>query len=131
MTDICAKVGKFFSDEVDVLLVIVFGSQADGRASENSDLDVAIAGHASFSLERLVDLQLELGSRLAVEIDLVDLNAAHGAVLQEALSKGRVVTRRDAALYAKLLKRMYYEREDDGRFVALTVTTRLRNATGK
>jgi len=96
----------------DVRLCIVFGSAASGKASPASDLDVAVAATEPLSAGRRLELIEALSAAAAREIDLIDLMAATGTILKQALSKGAVVLNRDKGLYAGLISRMLFNQAD-------------------
>ena len=75
----------------DIKLCIAFGSMAGGNASPDSDLDIAIAAEKPLPPNKLLELSEELSPETHCETDLVDLMAATGAILKQALSTGIVV----------------------------------------
>lgn len=117
---------QFFANRLDIQLVVLFGSQASQTAKEDSDVDIALLADKSMSSDELVDIQLALSSELAKEVDVVDLSVSHGAILDEVIGRGDFLINRDPELYAKLLKRMWYEKEDDARFTQKIYDERLR-----
>jgi predicted nucleotidyltransferase len=119
------KIIEFFGRKTDVSLVILFGSQARNQGTAASDVDVAILSKKIFTVDEIVDLQLELSSFLKKEVDLVDLSNSHGAILDEVIGRGDFLINRHPELYEKLLKRCWYEREDDSRFAQKTYKERL------
>jgi predicted nucleotidyltransferase len=116
-----------FENDEDVLLVILFGSFASNTYSAESDLDVAYLTRGSLSIDQILAVQNRLAAKFNREIDLVDLRKAHGALLQEILSRGLVVLKKDHNAYYLLLKRMLGESEDDSRVHAKVVEERKQN----
>ncbi len=96
----------------DIQLCIVFGSTAAGRASSNSDLDIAVAGEQLLNGDRILELVSEFSAATNREIDLVDLMAASGPILKQALTTGKIVMNRDKSLYAKIILRMLFNEAD-------------------
>jgi predicted nucleotidyltransferase len=96
----------------DVKLCLVFGSTARGRSSSESDLDIAIAGEEPLPADKFLELSEEFSSETRREIDLVDLMAATGPILKQALSTGVVVQNCDKGLYARLISRMLFNQAD-------------------
>jgi predicted nucleotidyltransferase len=96
----------------DIKLCIIFGSVASGRASTNSDLDIAVAGSQPLSQDLFIALMTDFSSATGHEIDLVDLTAATGEILKQALSKGVVLQNLDRNLYAQLIIRMLFNEAD-------------------
>ena len=96
----------------DIRLCIIFGSAASGKGSPASDLDVAVAATEALSADRRLELIEALSAASTREIDLIDLMAAAGPILGQALSKGVVVQNRDKGLYAGLISRMLFNQAD-------------------
>lgn len=109
------KVAKALRAEQGVQIALLFGSQASGTALEHSDVDIAVAGDAEFSVDYKITLAASLSRLLNREVDLIDLNATHGTLLCEVLTRGVLLIHRDPALYERLIKRMLAEQEDDTR----------------
>jgi predicted nucleotidyltransferase len=96
----------------DIQLCIVFGSAAAGRASPESDLDIAIAAGQPLTADRRLELIDAFSAATTKEIDLVDLMVVSGPILRQALSRGVVVQNRDKNLYARLISRMLFNQAD-------------------
>ena len=96
----------------DVQLCIVFGSAASGRASPDSDLDIAVAAPQPLTAGRHLELIEAFSAATNREIDLIDLMAVSGPILRQALSTGVVVENRDKGLYARLISRMLFNQAD-------------------
>jgi predicted nucleotidyltransferase len=96
----------------EIELCIVFGSVPSGKASPESDLDIAVAGKHSLSEEKYLELIAALSGSTHREIDLIDLNAVNGPILKKALSTGVVILNRDKNLYARLISRMLFDEAD-------------------
>ena len=120
------KIKQFFENRNDVLLVFLFGSQAQNRSHAHSDVDIALLGPAPFVVDDLLDIKLKLGTHLGREVDVVDLAKSHGAILQEVICRGELLINRSCEAYACTLKRMWFEQEDDARFTQKTFQERLR-----
>src|SRR5690348_11611892 len=87
----------------DFDIVIIFGSAARGKLTPNSDLDVAIAGRKRLTIDEKVSLINGLSKLVGREVDLVDLNQVSGAILKEALTKGKFIRSDDPELRALLM----------------------------
>ena len=111
----------------EISLACVFGSFARGNPRASSDIDLAIAGPTLFSAEKRVELALAISQLCGREVDVVDLNAAHGAVFEEAMCKGVFFLTEDSTLKEKLLNRMLRERDFDGRIKDRMLLQRLKN----
>ena len=127
--NIKSTLNNFFQIRQDVRFVTVFGSYATGKAKQDSDIDIAICGNRKFSPDELVDMSTQLSMLLGLEVDLIDLSKSHGAILEEALMKGEKILQRSPADFEHLLKKMWYDKEDDGRFRQRTHQIRLAQWT--
>jgi uncharacterized protein len=96
----------------DIQLCTVFGSTAAGRASADSDLDIAVAGKQPLTDDKFLELAAEFSAATNREIDLVDLMAVTGPILKQALSTGIIVQNRDKNLYARLISQMLFNQAD-------------------
>ena len=79
----------------DVQAIYLFGSQASGEASAESDVDLAVLS------QRKIDpiARWQLGERLAVllgrDVDLVDLRSASAVLRVQVLDGGRLLDEQD------------------------------------
>jgi hypothetical protein len=71
-----------------------------------------MAGEQKLTADERVRLVLALSAALGREIDLVDLQDVSGLILEQALCTGQVVKNADHDLYARLLKRLWYNQAD-------------------
>lgn len=110
----------------DIELCIVFGSIAAGRAVPDSDLDIAVAGKQPLTGARCLELIETFSAATGRAIDLVDLMAATGLILKQALSTGVVVQNRDKNLYAYLISRMHFNQADMMPYYERTLRERRR-----
>lgn len=99
MPSLEARLREYFARHPEVTATYLFGSQARGRATEKSDVDVAILLKPSFDLqehfmyriERMVELEL-LCRR---SVDLVILNHASLVLRNQVLRYGQMVYETD------------------------------------
>ncbi len=110
--DIVQNIERILDDFPDVRFCTLFGSAGKGRMTAQSDVDIALAGEQKMPVEARARLSLALSSALGREVDLVDLQDVSGLILEQALCKGRVVKNADHSLYARLLKRLWYNQAD-------------------
>ena len=80
----------------DVEAIYLFGSRADSRARDDSDLDIAVLGAAPLPPLRRFEMQRELSALLGHDVDLVDLFAATTVLRLEVVTRGKLLYRRDA-----------------------------------
>ena len=96
----------------DIELAIVFGSFAQGRRTNSSDIDVAIAARAPVDPQRRLALIDAIASIAGRPVDLVDLHRAGPLVLTQALTRGKRIIKRDPNVLARLLVKMWYLNAD-------------------
>lgn len=94
------------------MLAIMYGSYAAGNAREESDLDIAVAGHQKLTPEERLNLAEKLERATGKSVDLRDLRALEGLILTQVLSKGRVLVRKDPSLLGSLTVKMLSFQED-------------------
>ena len=123
-SDLRKSIHDFFSRETKAEIVLLHGSFASGRQREESDVDLAVLYDKPLTTDQLIQLSQDLGSLLRREVDLVDLATCHGAILQESLVRGKQILLLNPERLSTLIKRMWYEREDDARFSAKTIAER-------
>jgi uncharacterized protein len=104
---------KFFEDQSDVNLAILFGSLANGRATPRSDADIAIQSAVPLNLDRRVKLRAQLFAILKRKIDLLDISTLHGVILHQVL-QGQVIKSNHPHLLAKQYTRYLIEDADFG-----------------
>lgn len=101
--------------EPRVVLAFLFGSQAAGRASRASDVDVAVyldpSGDEDLQFREIIRLRGRLEEIVGAEVDLVSLNTAAPAIASEAL-RGRKLVIKNERLYLDLLCEKTREAED-------------------
>ncbi|MBC7227063.1 MAG: nucleotidyltransferase domain-containing protein [Thermoflexales bacterium] len=79
----------------NVLAAFLFGSQVDGYATPESDIDLAVLFEREPSLQEELDLGVALCEALGTEkVDLVNLNRAHLLLRHRAIS-GHLLYERD------------------------------------
>jgi uncharacterized protein len=112
MEKLRAMIQKVLQRHQDIELCIVFGSIAAGKASSNSDLDIAVAGEKPLSGDKYLELAAEISSATNREVDLIDLMAVNGPILKQALTTGVIVQNRKKSLYARIISRMLFNEAD-------------------
>jgi predicted nucleotidyltransferase len=106
-----AEIQNDLQAEADLQLAYLFGSAATDTMRPDSDIDVAVAAGEPLDAPRMMALIARLGDLTGRDVDLVDLNQAHGTILKEAM-QGKELFCRDYPLKEKLMKRLVYEQED-------------------
>jgi predicted nucleotidyltransferase len=95
-----------------VVLAILFGSLAAGHGRFDSDLDLAVLATTPLTSQARIDLIGDLAQAFGRPVDLIDLGLTHCPLLQQILTRGRVVFCKDRTQYAELIRRMVYEEAD-------------------
>jgi predicted nucleotidyltransferase len=94
-----------------IRLAILFGSLAKGRATPESDLDLAVLMDVPLSAETKMALIGDLSQAVGRPVDLVDLRVAGEPILGQILKHGVRLQGSDAA-YAELIKRHLFDEAD-------------------
>ena len=93
-------------------LCLVFRSTASGKATPQSDLDLAVAADRPLTAEEQLDIMEAVSAATSRAVDLIDLTTQSGPILKQALSKGTILRNADKLLYARLITRMLFEEAD-------------------
>ena len=112
MVSIEEKIVGILNNYPEVTFALLFGSTATGRAKKESDIDIAIAAKDLLGVQKMVDIQLALSRMLQKEVDLLDIHSLNGIILQEIFKNGRIIIKKDTSLYAKLLRKLWYQHAD-------------------
>jgi uncharacterized protein len=112
MTAIDQRIKKVLEHHPQISLAILFGSHATGRATVTSDLDLAVAAERPLLAEEKISLIDALALHFGCPIDIIDLTAVSGPILQQALCKGRILLNKRPSLYAQLMLKLWYNQAD-------------------
>lgn len=63
--------------------------------------------------EKLAELSLKLSDACHREVDLIDLQANSGVILQQVLCEGKIILKKSVELYAALIRKMWYNQADE------------------
>ena len=107
-----AAIGQVLARHSSIGVAILFGSLATDQSRNDSDLDLAVASTAPLDSQARIQLIEDLAVGLGRPVDLIDLAQAHGPLLQQILTKGRLLLCTDRTRYANLLLRVVYEEAD-------------------
>lgn len=103
MSDLITILTRKLQDYPDIKLAFLFGSQANGKVTPESDIDLGLLAHTPLSAAFKIDLIGDLGSEFGRPIDVVDLYEIPEPVTGEVL-KGIRLLGSDAD-YAQLMYR--------------------------
>ncbi len=125
MSTLDKQLARFVSRYPEFKLAILFGSQATGNVTGDSDIDLALLSDAPISSSMKLQLVEQIGARFGRPVDIVDLFFAAEPVLGQVFKGKRLLG--DNATYARLLTRHLINTAD---FVPLQqrILTERRNA---
>ncbi|MGM0509383.1 MAG: type VII toxin-antitoxin system MntA family adenylyltransferase antitoxin [Fusobacteriota bacterium] len=88
------KITNIILEELNHLkidFIYIFGSYAQGKNREDSDLDIAFYSNEKYDEYKLFLIKNELSKKLKKEIDLVQLKESSTVFQKEVISKGTVI----------------------------------------
>ncbi len=92
------KTRDYFINKEEVIAIYLFGSYAEGREHDLSDIDIGIildGRDSAFFHERRDMYTVELGRITRKDIDCVILNSAGEVLLRQVFLKGKCILVRD------------------------------------
>jgi len=95
-----------------IRVAFLFGSTASGADRKDSDLDVGVASHGELSAAQKLSLMDDLAVATGRPVDLVDLWSASPVILAQVMTNGSCIIKKDTALFAALLKKLWYNQAD-------------------
>lgn len=107
-----SEISTVLRTQPKICLAVLFGSLGRARGRSDSDLDIAVAAAEPLSADEKMDLIGRLAQGFGRPVDVVDLQAAAGPILAQALTTGRVIHCTDHTLYAELIKRVLFDEAD-------------------
>ena len=110
--DIDLKLKDILSRHPSVEMACLFGSLAAGQGRMGSDLDLAVATANPLTPQTKIELIEDLAVSIGRPVDLIDLTQAHGPLLHQIVTRGRMLVCHDRTQYAELLRRLAYDEAD-------------------
>ena len=110
MTEIEEQLTRFLSRYPEFKLAILFGSQATGEASPESDIDLALLADTPIASDAKLELMEALGVEFGRCVDIVDLYYAPEPILGQVF-KGKKLFGENST-YAKLLTKHLFNTAD-------------------
>lgn len=107
-----ARALDFLADDPNLLLVMIFGSMADGNPQIGSDIDVAVYPKKKLSSQQRQKISDQIACATGRTVDLVDLTDTDGALLRQILRKGRIVFSKQTGVLGHLSERLLGWQED-------------------
>lgn len=99
-----------YLEDTGITTCILYGSAASNRIRAESDIDIAIAGNAPLTPEKLLNCYLKAVELLKREVDISDLRLAHGLFMKEILTGGEILLNKDPVfLGRKAIEMMDYQ----------------------
>lgn len=89
MQNIVEKIKSFFESIPEILSADLFGSFAEGRENDKSDVDIAVLCRPIPSALTLISWREELSVLLNKEVDLICLNTASPIIAMQVLKNGK------------------------------------------
>lgn len=109
---VLAALRDVLQDDPEVLLAYAFGSLAAGRASPDSDADVAVLAARPLDAEHRRALIRSVAEVTGRPVDLVDLQEAGIPLLRIVLTEGRELFCRDRREKDRVIAKMLADVED-------------------
>jgi predicted nucleotidyltransferase len=109
--DLDSRIQQVLTLHGGIRLAILFGSLAKGRATPESDLDLAVLMDAPLSAETKMALIGELSQAMGRPVDLIDLRATGESILGQVLKHGVRLLGSDSD-HAELIKRHLFDEAD-------------------
>jgi predicted nucleotidyltransferase len=101
MSNLHKQLARFLSQYPQFELAILFGSQAKGDTTAESDIDLALLSDVPISSSLKLELIELIGARFGCPVDIVDLYYAAEPILGQVFKGKRLLG--DNATYASLL----------------------------
>ena len=109
--EIMDAVVAVLSAHPEVACCYLFGSVADDTFTDASDVDVALALNEPMTPMAKLAFHEALSRGTERDVDVLDLQNAHGTILRRALH-GECLIGRDSSERAELIRRHIYDQED-------------------
>ena len=111
-TSIAESIRDALVDRADIELAYLFGSCAQGSETPQSDVDVAAAAAGPMDAFSKTTAINAIAMATGRPVDLVDMHTAGPLALTKVLTTGECVIKRDPALLARFLTKMWYMNAD-------------------
>ena len=110
-TDVDTQLREVLTRFPALVLVLVFGSVAQGRQRADSDLDIAVAADHPLTVAEKIDLTQALAEKTGRPIDLIDLATVTEPLLGQIVQHGRRLLGSDTR-FGNLISRHLFEQAD-------------------
>ena len=102
-TTIAEPLARLLSKNPEIKLAILFGSQTTGKATNDSDIDLAVLAGAPLSASTKLQLIEEIGLKFGCPVDIIDMYHAPEPILGQVFKGKKLLG--DNPTYAALLTR--------------------------
>ena len=102
-TTIDKPLTRLLSKYPEIILAILFGSQATGKATKDSDIDLAVLADAPLSANTKLQLIEEIGLKFGRPVDILDMYHAPEPIMGQVFKGKKLLG--DNPTYAALLTR--------------------------
>ena len=96
----------------ELKLALLFGSAANERQNNESDIDIAVASDAVLTSGRKIQMINAIAQLTKRPVDLIDLQMKQEPIFSQAITKGVLILCNDRSLYAELIKHVVYNAAD-------------------
>jgi len=119
MSELEEKIAGYFEKKEEVIAIYLFGSYAEGKERDSSDIDIGILldeDSLDFSKERRKAYIVGLGRSTRKNIDPVILNSASEELLRQVFLKGKCIVVRDPKKLAQFKMVMFAKIAEFGHY---------------
>lgn len=102
---------KEIAKQYNLLVLVLFGSRADGTAKKTSDWDFAFYSFKEMDLKKVEDLKLDISKVISTTaLDLIDLNRNFNVVLRKSIFfEGKCIYEFKEGIFEDFQDRIYFE----------------------
>lgn len=113
----------------ELKLAYVFGSQASGQATPDSDWDIAIFPAQSISNETRWEVAQAIASQLNTDVDLIDLREASTVLQMQVISNGELIIgqQNEADIFETKVYSMYASLQESRKEIVNEFVDTLKN----
>jgi len=108
-------------------LCILYGSAAQDRLNDRSDIDIALGCESGISYGECLEFSRVLTLEMDREVSVIDIEKMEGLILQEVLCKGITLKNDNPVYKARFLTRMWEFNEDLLPFQMMTIEKKLKD----
>ena len=103
-----SKLVEYFKERPEIDAAILFGSLANGKFNEKSDVDIAVHSKEELTYDALAEMQVTLSLLCKREIDIADLSKAEGLFLYKIMTSGERLKFNHDVFHKYIMKALYF-----------------------